>query len=449
MKIVATAFICCFLCFFVLAFEPNPLLDSLGDNEALNLGPYACVPPAGTEHCRGITDYSGFVYDAERHQMLMFGGGHATTFRDDVDVFNFDTLNWSSAYAPTPCAETADLSNRNLINGSWFSTGHPVSRHTYDLTVFDPQTGGLILLASIKGAGFCTSGIDDDFYFPGKVAHYDPDALIWHFTDVSAATWTDFSSSAYDPISGKIIVVGQGGMWTYDPVTETAEQQLSEFPHAIKQALSYSKNMVYFPPTDRMYYLLNNGRVFEVTLNRNEFSQSAVAEMTGLAGDLPTAGETGWAYDSVNQVIGGGVWNDAFHVFDPVEGLWTRSVINVNSNGPIGPVGDLAYHAIEYDPVNNVFIFVSSQETGRRVWAYRLKRRRIIEQATWVPATESAALSIRGGVGHPFDVQTNDGVSVVWSNWTSSVMTAGLHHLTVPLPTEKRTLFLRVREEGH
>src|SRR5439155_2209961 len=125
-----------------LAWSLNPTLFNLPANTALDLGTYTCKGPAGGSiPCGSITDYSGFVYDKNNHQMLMFGGGHAASFRDDVDVFKFDTLKWNPAYTPTPCSQMTvgvtsggtDPDNRDLTNGTWKSTTHPISRHSYDM----------------------------------------------------------------------------------------------------------------------------------------------------------------------------------------------------------------------------------------------------------------------------------------------------------------------------
>src|SRR5690349_2280831 len=108
------------------AFSSNPTLTNIPDNTALDLGPYPCKGPVGdTTPCQGITDYSGFAYDSEMHKFLMFGGGHATTFRDDVDVFDFASLTWGHGDTSTPCNEMTQ--ENQTIYGTWATTGHPHS----------------------------------------------------------------------------------------------------------------------------------------------------------------------------------------------------------------------------------------------------------------------------------------------------------------------------------
>jgi len=83
---------------FARAQAPNPTLGAIPPNTARNLGAYTSEPLCGVPI--GVTDYSKMVYDPTRHQLMMFGGGHATTPRTDVDVFDFGTLSWTSADTP-------------------------------------------------------------------------------------------------------------------------------------------------------------------------------------------------------------------------------------------------------------------------------------------------------------------------------------------------------------
>ena len=49
--------------------------------------------------------------------------------------------------------------------------------------------------------------------------------------------------------------------------------------------------------------------------------------------------------------------------------VWTSHPITKG-----GSPGTQAFHAIAYDPVDNVFVFVTDYNSGRHTWAYRLKR---------------------------------------------------------------------------
>ena len=115
---------------------PNPVLIGLPANTARDLGAYASDALCGVPI--QVTDYSRFTYDSRRHRLLLFGGGHSSTPRSDVDVFDFATLQWTSAYPPTPLPELT-LANYDPELTRWISTGHPIARHTYDQLVFAPS----------------------------------------------------------------------------------------------------------------------------------------------------------------------------------------------------------------------------------------------------------------------------------------------------------------------
>ena len=352
-------------------------LGVLGDNTARDLGGYDCANVARDGiSCQHITDFSGFSYDAKRRQMLMFGGGHSATMRDDVDQFSFDTLKWKSATDSPNVSTTCDVmwvsgpeDNFDEVDGRWINTGHATSRHTYDLRVVTKDGSELVILKTGDIPGNqCTKPSYKAATSTGKIAHYDIDRKTWRFTVKPA--WDRYSAAELDPVSGKIIVLdARSGIWAYDPVAGTTPVRLMRLSDA---KMGYANNLVYFPPTDRFYYFGSvAGRVWEVGLTRDgeRLIRASIQEVgTGAGPKLP---ETGFAYDARNRVIGGGVRDGQFNVFDPATQSWTTTTMQVEGGG--GKVGTQAYHALDYDPVGNVYIFISNAASGYHVWAYRYR----------------------------------------------------------------------------
>ncbi len=345
-------------------FDPNPTLAAIPGNTALDLGEYTCEPISGEWPglCEGITDYSGFTYDKHRHRMLMFGGGHSTTMRDDIDAFDFDTLTWNSLYESTPC-EDMTLANFDATRGMWLTTGQASSRHTYDLLVVTEDTGEFLLMRGGGNAGAACAKFDQ---LGGEVAHYDFDARAWSFSG-QPYIWERFAAAEVDPVSGMVIIRSQYGLYMYDPVAKVAR----EIDPANK-AMGISNNLVYFPPNDRMYLIQRGSptRVWEITLDRTNWENSTTELVTDVSGDIPDSLQSGWAYDSVNQIIGGGVRAGVFYAYDPLSRRWSSSVMQPQSSAG-AEVGTLAFHALDFDPVDGVFIFLTSRSSGRRTWAYR------------------------------------------------------------------------------
>jgi hypothetical protein len=76
-------------------------------------------------------------------------------------------------------------------------------------------------------------------------------------------------------------------------------------------------------------------------------------------------------YDSVNQIIGGGVRDGMFYAYDPRSNSWASRTPLIQSTQGETSVGTQAFHAIGFDPVNGVFVFINDPNQGARVWAYR------------------------------------------------------------------------------
>lgn len=341
-----------------IAFPINPTLSNLPSNTAIDLGSYSTHcgdSTADPDDCRRIGDYSRFTYDPERHQILFFGGGHSSTMRDDIDVFDFATLTWKSAYKSTACSDMTSIT----IDGTWSSTGHPVARHTYDQLIYAPNVHGLFITSPVYGAGYCGTFGGCGQWCAGKMLLYNPVAKTWT-AKATATNPAHVVSSEYDPVSGRIISAGGPGLSTYDPLSDTKTEYLSS-----SSISDYADNLVYFPLNDKFYYFSrgNPVAVHAVTLNRTNWTSSTIQAVTGMSGTART-GETGWAYDSANHVIGGGVTNDTFYAYDPIANSMTAKVMTVQGGGT-GPT--CYFHCIEYDPVDQVFIIYSD---NFHTWAY-------------------------------------------------------------------------------
>jgi hypothetical protein len=58
------------------------------------------------------------------------------------------------------------------------------------------------------------------------------------------------------------------------------------------------------------------------------------------------------------------VTDNIFYAFDPRTGQWSSETIQG------GSPGTQSFHALAYDPIDNVFIFITND---RRTWAYRYR----------------------------------------------------------------------------
>jgi hypothetical protein len=363
---------------------------ALAANTAVNLGPYSPAIPAGEDLVvsQHTTDYSGMQYDANRRQMVLFGGGHVASNSDTINRFSLDSLTWSPAYPPTPRSNRV-IGNYDFASGAWRAGPagpypRPAARHSLDLNVMIGNE--LVVLAKVDGnypnlqgdwSASPAFGSGAPYYAStrGRAAHYDFASGSWSVAGTAGygGDASNFPAAAYDPVSGKVIIVGNQLMEVYDPAARTRTTAIDflssggsaalrdEAGHRVPNTLGINQNLIYFPPTQKLYYLVNSGEVFEVGLDRNDFSKSTLTKLATTG--TPFSGpETGVAYDSRNQLIGVGPVSNVFYTFNPVTKAWASKTIGG------GAPGSVLFHCIDYDPVNNVYIFIG---TGNTTWAYR------------------------------------------------------------------------------
>ncbi|MCC7385349.1 MAG: hypothetical protein IT384_26100 [Deltaproteobacteria bacterium] len=353
-------------------FDLNPRLAGLGDETALDLGRMECTPVGGEDPdlCRRTTDYSGMVYDPHRHQVLAFGGGHSTTMTDAIHALDLaGNLTWSELYLPTPCSAMS-AGNLDATNGAWLSGAggpfpRPVSTHTYDGLAIAPNLDEFLVISRTFTGGYCNPVGND---IGGNIAHFDRALGTWSFSPTASGSTYEFSvsipASEPDPVSGQIVFLSRGGLALYDPAT-----RVYTWVSDTIVAAGYADHMVYFPPNDRFYYFSRGTpvEVYALSLNRSDPTRSTVERLVTTGPSSPH-GEPAYAYDSWNQVIGGGVQDSTFYTFDPMTRAWAAHPMTG------GTPGSLAFHNLVYDPVNNVFIFVTDYDSGQRTWAYRLRQ---------------------------------------------------------------------------
>ncbi|MCB1922379.1 MAG: hypothetical protein KDJ27_01315 [Gammaproteobacteria bacterium] len=345
---------------------PNPRLADLADGEARDLGAYECEPRAPELNCKTIFDYSRINYDRNNQRFIIFGGGHAATGRTDIDAFDMHTLEWRSIYPTMRCDEVAakDLDPRGFHR----KTGHPVARHSYDQNVIAEIDGqSWLLLFSNEGfAGHChayKSAIDAPAAFPLTA----PDAQ-WTYGPSIARQWGYGGTAEFDPISGFVILLSSSspGMWIYDPAKQELVASVRNFAPPAKN----SSNL-FFNPRDGFLYLIDRAsmQVRRIRLNRNDWQNSAI-ETVATSGRPPAAFRN-LAYDAKNH-IAGGIHDGKFFALDMQTFEWQSLPIK-STSATSASLASVHSHAIDYDPVNNVFIVVSGKPDRFHTWAFRFK----------------------------------------------------------------------------
>jgi hypothetical protein len=365
---------------------PEPTIPPLeiAPNAAINLGLYVWTKDGGHESGAAITDYSGLVRDKKRRRFVILGGGHTSTDYDSVNSFVDASRSWKELYPPTPgTLMTPD--NYDTVRGAWLAGPagpypRPAARHTLDEMMIIGDE--LVIMARVEG-NYITAGRNWPGGYtslntttPARIAAMNLDTLVWRFSQDDSGVG-DYPACEYDPLSGKGITLGVQGLFIYDPETmkNTKVIDLLSFPGASQivdengvrigaGGLGYNENLVYFPPNQKHYYFNSStGYVFELDLDRTDFTKSMIRRV-GTAPKLGTV-RTKYAYDSKNQVIGGGICNNVFNAFNPMDRTWVQETIN-------GLPGTIAFMCMDYSEEDNAYVMLNTRNP-RETWAYRWK----------------------------------------------------------------------------
>jgi hypothetical protein len=339
-------------------FAANPKLN-LPDNTAIDLGPFNWEMPDGETPTGAVTDYSGMVYDMHNHRILVFGGGHAATYTDAIYCFDLAQLKWSALYKPTPHKY---YTKENMDRGFWKAGDatdypRPVGRHTYDLLVIPQDQEGLWLLMSGDGPSAAAPGFG---YWGGAAGAYDFKTARWRM--LPKCPFGSYGGvSEYDPVSKQIFGALGQGIWSYDPQTGTSKQILDNITDMHKVS-GYCGTMLYFPPDGKMYVISQKTKIWSLELDRADLTKSKITPLSPQGQCL--SDECAFAFDSKNSVIGGGVKDNVFYVYDPAQNAWVSHQIE-----GVQP-GTMTFHCLIYSPVDNAYIFIAN----KRTWAYRWKK---------------------------------------------------------------------------
>jgi hypothetical protein len=347
---------------------PDPRFAALAPGEALDLGPFACEEIAGETRgaCKRITDDAALRYDARNHRLWLSGRGG--TSNDALFFFDLSTARWSAAYAATECSARTSANHSDAL-GAWLSGSagpfpRPVASPGKDMVVFVPELNELVVLArgEVFADGCSTTQVDAEV---GRVAHWNVDAGAWRFTDAGVDAMPDygaaFESWEYDERSRLIIGVGQAGLYTYDPFAGIKRRVATDLDPTNN---GFSNALVATDDGGLLYFDFARAGVYRVELDRSALFQSRITRITSTGG-YPTLPQPAFAWDGRRRRVGGAVEAGVMWFFDPASATFSTETIGD------GGVGTMQMHCLDYDPVDDVFVFVTTLEGGYRTWAYR------------------------------------------------------------------------------
>jgi hypothetical protein len=175
-----------------------------------------------------IPSWSGFAWDSNRAQLLLFGGGHANYAGNEVYVWSAETRTWGRGSMPSDVI--LDSGTYTAKDGA---LNAPPSAHTYDATNYLATSDRLLLLG---GAVFNSGG---GFRIPdGNGGHVGTGPYFW---DPSKADPTKVGGTTGSAVNPAIL---GGEMWENRQLPAYAERSLVNATSAA--VVENGRDVIYF-----------------------------------------------------------------------------------------------------------------------------------------------------------------------------------------------------------
>jgi hypothetical protein len=173
-----------------------------------------------------MMSYSGGAYDSKRHRLLVWGGGHSTYAGNELYAFDLAAAKWIRLTEPSPpVLENALDAERKVMQPQsphWHDPKFPpapISVHSYDQLEYLPDQD---MFFAAGGATYSANG-----YASGLAWLFDlnrSDASGWSQSPMPGKAYGLFEfnmSTAYDPVSGRVLMRGYSEAGSFDPKERT------------------------------------------------------------------------------------------------------------------------------------------------------------------------------------------------------------------------------------
>lgn len=320
-----------------------------------------CVQPSpgGVEGCSAvIDDWNSGAFDTKRNRLLLWGGGHAGYYGNELYALNLTTLKMERLNEPglpvKECAETT-------ANGT-----QPASRHIYDGVTYLAKTDQFLSIGGIVACGAMGGG---NF----------PPPLTWTF-DFATMQWKEpapfpvnatWVLSSYDSVTGQVLFADLFCVYRYDPMTKTTTPMSKKdcsWP-AMGDNRGYATSVI--DPVRRHFYLIGRGDMLRADISS---AGDFVPRPLATTGPSPAGG--GWpgvAYDERTGHLVVWMGGDIVYIFNPDTLVWTAHTF---PGGPGAANLNGTYKRWAYSSKDDVFVVVNSVD--RNAFVLRLARDGVI-----------------------------------------------------------------------
>jgi len=273
---------------------PNTHMRSVAPTNGQFAGTWGTSGPTAV-----IVAWGGAALDTKRSRLVLWGGGHADYYGNELYAFDVPTLSWQRLTNPTV---------NPVMDQEVNADGTPNSRHTY---------GGLAYIAhadrffgqagALAGIGFANCSRTWTFDFVAKQ---------WANRNPATTPGGGIGGNcSYDPATRKVWWCSASGsfagLWSYDYDTNAWAKHNSDNFYYYSSAIDTKRGVM---------VVVGNGEIFSYAIGSGNYTKSAWTTTGGNA--LLANSNPGFDYDPITDRFVG--WcGGAVYALDPVTKVWT------------------------------------------------------------------------------------------------------------------------------
>jgi hypothetical protein len=348
-----------------------------------------CPEPYDQYRCEAVMSaWSGASYDHARDRLIVWGGGHADSFYNNVFVFDVGPMTWSrltelpaGATGETatpamwdnlaetcgyyPSVEALDIPTEDIVDGyidpavchrpdieAQLDLQQPRSSHTYGKSVYLPTTDELFYL----GGG----------YFPGAQT-----TSPWGFRySFATGSWSETAERPGFMGRGMAAVDAVGDVWyAVDGGGPFARYRPADDAWDTFGPLNYDVRGVGDVDRERNRFWVLQDQSEAVPVRGFDLSNQALLDSQDpfedieTSGDLPPRGNrVGFVYADDLDVFAAWVGGRDVYMLDPETTTWTHHI--GEGDDPTAPAVNGTYGRWRYSTKRSVFVLVNDTTGG-------------------------------------------------------------------------------------
>jgi len=309
-----------------------------------------------------ISAWNSAIADTKRSRMVIWGGGHADYFGNEVYAFDLNSLQMLRLNDPSPinnsgkCVET-------------LSDGGPNSRHTYDSLAYLGSADRMFAFGgSLNSCGF----------FSNATWTLDLQTLQWKNMAPPGDTPSALPGvvAEYDPNSRLVFLHDTVGFWQYDYDSNRYRKL------AANEAINYHMSAT-IDPKRKTFLIFGAGgngsggglKAISIAPGSDHSMKDWTGSAASTCGPLLSASYPGVAYDPVlDRIVGWPNFGDTVYLFNPDTKSCTTQTF---SGGPpdsthqgSAHTSNGTYGRFRYFPERGVFVLVN--EASNNTYILRL-----------------------------------------------------------------------------